>query len=151
MKIKIILLSFSCFLLISCRQNSDQVPGSVVNIPNTASDRPGEVKLPEMEFKTTTHDFGKIIQGEIVTFAFKFTNTGNADLVIAGIDASCGCTASEYPKGPVKPGQEEYIKVRFDSGGKRGFQSKTLTIAANTQPNQVVLTVKAEVITPERN
>lgn len=151
MNIRIIMLAISCSLLFSCRQGGDQVPGSVVNMPNTASDDPGEVRLPKLEFKTTTHDFGKIIQGEIVTYAFKFTNTGNADLVIAGIDASCGCTASDYPKGPVKPGGEDFIKVRFDSGGKRGFQNKTLTVAANTQPNQVELTIKAEVINPEKN
>ena len=151
MNIRIILLALTVVFLASCGRNADRVPASVVNIPNTASGEMDNAKLPVMEFKVTEHHFGKIIQGEIVTYAFKFTNTGNGDLVIAGIDASCGCTASEYPRDPVRPGEESAVKVRFDSGGKKGFQNKTLTIAANTQPSQIVLTVKAEVITPERD
>ncbi len=103
-----------------------------------------------MKFDNLEHDFGKVIRGEIVTYSFKFKNTGNADLVIANISTSCGCTATEYPKTPVKPGAEDYIKVSFDSHDRSGFQSKDITIAANTQPSITTLRITAKVFQPEK-
>jgi hypothetical protein len=139
------------FSLIACNRPSDQIPGGVVSMPNTASGKSDGEGLPVITFKDSIHDFGKVIQGEVVSYSFKFSNTGKSDLVIAGVSASCGCTATEYPRKPVKPGEEEYIKVTFSSGGREGFQKKTVTVAANTQPNQTVIAIKAMVITPERN
>jgi hypothetical protein len=144
----IIILSFAGF--ISCSGDKTQVPAGVVNIPNSASGKTGDGQLPVLEFATVEHDFGKVIQGEIVGYSFKFKNTGNADLVIANISAACGCTASEYPKTPVKPGAEDKIEVIFNSSGKQGFQNKTLEVATNTQPSTTVLTIKAMVFIPEK-
>jgi hypothetical protein len=137
-------------VLVSCSGDRGQIPAKVVNIPNTASGESSKDGLPVLEFALLEHDFGKVIQGEIVTYAFKFKNTGKSDLVIANISASCGCTASDYPKTPVKPGEEQVVKVSFDSTGKEGFQRKTLEVAANTQPSNTVLSITAIVINPEK-
>ena len=134
----------------SCSGDKNKVPASVVNIPDSAEGSSQGDKLPKMEFTTIEHDFGKVIQGEVVSFAFKFKNTGNADLVIANISTSCGCTASEYPKTPVKPGEEEVVEVIFDSSGRQGFQRKTMEVAANTQPTNTTLSITAMVVIPER-
>jgi hypothetical protein len=150
MKILHWILLLSTAAIISCSGDKTQVPATVVNIPNSASGKTGEGQLPTLEFAALEHDFGKVIQGEVVSYSFKFKNTGNADLVIANISAACGCTASEYPKTPVKPGAEDKIEVIFNSSGKQGFQSKTLSVAANTQPSTTVLTIKAMVIIPEK-
>jgi hypothetical protein len=137
--------------LLACNRPTDQISGGVVSMPNTASGKQTGEGLPEITFNDSIHDFGKVIQGEVVSYSFKFTNTGKSDLVIAAVNASCGCTATEYPKKPVKPGEEEYVRVTFSSGGREGFQKKTVTVAANTQPNTTVISIKAMVITPERN
>ena len=150
MKTRLLILSFVIFSIITaCHSRNGQIPASVVNVPLSASDDTSSEKLPQITFNTTEHDFGKVIQGEMVSYAFKFTNTGNADLVIANISTSCGCTATEYPKDPVPRGKEDFIKVRFDSRSKRGFQHKTITVATNTQPSNTVLTIKALVVLPE--
>jgi hypothetical protein len=146
-----IIPALALLTLLACNHPSDQIPGDVVSMPNSASGKTTLDGLPVISFKDTLHDFGRVIQGEVVSYAFKFTNTGRSDLVIAGVSASCGCTATEFPKKPVKPGEEEYIKVTFTSGGREGFQKKTVTIAANTQPNTTIIAIKALVITPERN
>ena len=143
----LLLLGLAAF--ISCSHSKTQVPASVVNIPNSASGNNDQSVLPVMKFTLVEHDFGKIIQGEKVSYSFKFKNTGNSDLVIAKVSATCGCTASDYPRDPVRPGEEGVIEVSFDSSGKQGFQSKDLTIAANTQPSNTTLTIKAIVIIPE--
>jgi hypothetical protein len=146
--IRMIIL-FSLAALAACSGDQSKVPASVVNVPNSASGVSKE-GLPRMEFTKTEHDFGKVIQGERVTFAFKFRNTGDADLVIANISTTCGCTATDYPRTPIRPGEENTVKVTFDSAGKEGFQNKSITIAANTQPSTTVLYVKAMVFQPEK-
>lgn len=150
MKIFRLLVLLGLATLISCSHDKTRVPASVVNIPNSASGNNSQAMLPVIEFIQVEHDFGKVIQGEVVNYSFKFKNTGNADLVIANVSASCGCTASDYPRTPVKPGEEGIIEVSFNSSGKQGFQNKELTIAANTQPSNTKLSIKAIVIIPEK-
>ena len=141
---------FSISVFFSCSGDQSKIPANIVNIPNSADGDDNMGQLPVIEFAKLEHDFGKVIQGEVVSYSFKFKNTGKSDLIIANIAASCGCTATEYPRTPVKPGEEQFIEVSFNSAGKEGFQSKTLEVAANTQPSNTVLTVKAMVFTPEK-
>lgn len=89
---------------------------------------------PEITFEQTLHNFGQITQGEKVEYAFKFTNTGNKDLLIQDAVSSCGCTVPNWPKEPIKPGESNYLKVVFDSNGKEGFTEKEISIKANTNP-----------------
>ena len=39
-------------------------------------------KLPVIEFETKTYDFGDVIEGERLTYSFKFKNTGKSNLII---------------------------------------------------------------------
>ena len=98
-----------------------------------------------VKFKELTHDFGKIKQGDKVTYAFKFTNTGKSPLIIKDAIASCGCTKPEWPHTPVKPGESAAIKVTFNSLGKMGLQDKQVTITANTNPAQNLVHLIGEV------
>ena len=96
-------------------------------------------------FDTTVFDFGTILQGEQVSTEFKFTNTGDADLIISKIETSCGCTVPEYDKDPVKPGERGSVRVRFDSNGKSGTQYKTIRIFSNSKEEIFELVVTGEV------
>ncbi|WP_299706021.1 DUF1573 domain-containing protein [uncultured Pontibacter sp.] len=98
-----------------------------------------------MSFQETEYDFGTIKEGEVVEHTFKFTNTGKAPLIIESASASCGCTAPDWTKTPVAPGEEGQVKVRFDSRNKPGQQSPTVTIRANTEPNIMRVSMKGNV------
>ncbi len=100
-------------------------------------------------FDKTEYNFGKMKQGDQVECVFKVTNTGSEPLIIEEAHGSCGCTVPEYPKEPIPGGQTRDIKVKFNSTGKKGSQTKTVTLTANTEPIQTVLTIKAEVDAPE--
>ncbi|MFD2246618.1 DUF1573 domain-containing protein [Pontibacter ruber] len=100
---------------------------------------------PVMSFKETEYDFGTIKQGEKVNHTFQFTNTGKTPLIIESASASCGCTAPDWTKTPVAPGQTGEVKVEFNSAGKFGQQSPTVTIRANTEPNIVRISMKGNV------
>jgi hypothetical protein len=138
-------------LIMACGNGDKSIKANdVVNNPNTADGVADMENLPAFEFETETHDFGRISQGEKVSFVFKFKNAGKRDLIISGQKATCGCTVADYPKEPIKPGESGAITVSFDSEGKRGMNTKTVTLTANTQPNTKVLTIKAEVVLPEK-
>jgi hypothetical protein len=148
--------ALGCFLIlaVSCGENKKPETDSygnphlspdIVTNPATAN---GEEKknLPEFTFNETTFDFGTLNAGDKVEHEFIFKNTGSSDLLISQANGSCGCTVPEYPKDPVKPGEEGKIKVTFNSEGQAGQVAKTITILANTIPATKVLTISAEVI-----
>jgi hypothetical protein len=143
----LLLIGSSCFYSCNSGDNS-LISSDVVNNPNTANGKADQSKLPNIEFEEEIHDFGKIIEGETVSYSFKFKNTGKSDLVIADVSTSCGCTVPSFPKTPVKPGKEDVIKVAFNSAGKRGYQLKNIIIVSNTQPNTKMLRIKSLVVSP---
>ncbi len=118
---------------------------SAVEYPVSASGS-GKGLIPVFEFTDTVHDFGKIVDGEKVSYAFRFKNTGDGDLIIRAANGSCGCTVPDYPKEPIAPGAGGVITVTFDSKGRAGMQSKTVSLIANTIPNTTTLSITAEVL-----
>lgn len=93
-----------------------------------------------------THDFGTILLGSENTCEFVLTNTGKKPLLIANVQASCGCTTPEKPEGPIQPGKSDVIKVGFKPSSRsndKEYVSKTVTITANTEPRLTVVSVKA--------
>ena len=106
-------------------------------------------KTTSAKFDETSYDWGTIAEGEKMTHIFKFKNTGTNDMIISDAHGSCGCTVPEWPKEPIKPGKSSQIKVIFDSKGKAGDQSKSVTITANTEPTNMVLMIKGKVTPKE--
>ncbi len=150
-----ILIAFVTLIAMSsCQNNGKKVNTNTVNNPASAQNTGKKVdngNLPVMTFEETVHDFGRMIRGEKGHYGFQFTNTGKTDLLITRVSTSCGCTVGQYPHNAVKPGEKETIDVTFDSTHKRGFQNKSITILANTNPNRTILRIKANVVMPEKN
>lgn len=121
-------------------QNQMTVPA---NTQSVQSADPGS--LGAFQFNEIEYDFGTIEEGKVVEHTFKFINEGQAPLIMSNVAASCGCTTPDYTKTPVKPGEEGFVKVVFDSKAKTGVQSPTVTITANTQPNVTRLRLKGTV------
>ena len=91
------------------------------------------------------YDYGTIDAGTKVNHTFKFKNTGSEPLIISNCKGSCGCTVPKCPTEPIAPGEEGEIPVEFDSKGKNGADSKSVTITANTNPSATVLTIRGTV------
>ena len=91
------------------------------------------------------HDFGRLSKGEMVSYSFKFTNTGNANLLVKECTATCGCTVADFPKNEIKPGEEGFITVSFNSANKHGQQIQTVTVGTNAQPSRYILKIIAQV------
>lgn len=105
--------------------------------------------LTTITFERDLHDFGEMIQNEVVKTEFKFTNTGKHDLIISSARGTCGCTKPEWPTEPIAPGESGVIKVGFDSKNKSGPFNKTVTVTANTDPAESRIIIKGTVIVPK--
>lgn len=134
--------------LISCENDSNTLSTDMIQNPNSAKGIDESAKAPKVEFKKMEHDFGTVIQGERVTYGFRFTNTGNADLLLSKVKTSCGCTATNYPVDPIKPGESKLITVSFNSENRIGFQNKRITVLCNANPSKYVLKIQADIIKP---
>jgi hypothetical protein len=126
-------------------QVSNPEPGVVSQpVENTKPEGP----LAALAFSKLDHDFGTIKEGDVVEHTFAFKNTGEAPLIIQSAQPSCGCTVPDWTKTPVPPGGSGFVKAKFDSSNKPGMQNKTITVVANTWPQQTVLRFKS-MVTPK--
>ncbi|MBR6130658.1 MAG: DUF1573 domain-containing protein [Bacteroidales bacterium] len=150
-----IVITLSLLLLGACTRKPAQEGDfkvSDVHNPQTASglSKKAAEKMPVITFETTQYDFGQVVQGERLSYAFKFKNTGKSNLIIYSSEATCGCTTSTPPKAPIRPGESGEITVTFDSKTQSGKVTKRILVAANTYPTENVLTITADVSAPNK-
>ncbi len=96
-------------------------------------------------FDEKYHDIGNITVGEIISYAFRFHNSGKGDLIIKKVITSCGCTVSKWSKKPIHPGEAGEIEVIFDSSGRYGIQNKAISVLSNAKNGKQVLTISATI------
>lgn len=102
----------------------------------------------EIHFTEKTHEFGDMVQGEKVSHKFTFTNAGTEPLIILNVQTTCGCTASEWNKKPIPPGEGGEILVTFNSAKKMGRQNKIITVYTNGKVPEEKLKIVANVLPP---
>lgn len=122
------------------RRSDKVVDESVKEMENASHD------TTSVELIDSVYNFGKVAEGEKVTYNFRFRNVGKKPLVISSTSASCGCTVPEKPERPVLPGETGVIKVVFNSQGKVGYNEKNITVMANTNPSFPMLLLRGDVI-----
>lgn len=96
-------------------------------------------------FTDYEHHFGKVAEGEKISYQFLFENKGTGPLVINSVSTTCGCTVPKYNTKPVKPGENGSIEVVFDTSGRNGLQTKTITVNSNASVPVILLKITAEV------
>jgi hypothetical protein len=87
-------------------------------------------------FAKTSHNFGKVKQGDILTHEFTFRNTGSETLVVERLDTSCGCAAALVSADEIKPGGEGKIKVTIDTHGYSGKFTRYIFFSSNDSNNR---------------
>lgn len=123
--------------------------GLVLFSCNTTTTQQGavteELSNAKLSFENPKHDFGTITEGDQVSYAYKFTNTGTDPLQITAVNVSCGCTVASKPMGMVGVGQSDEIVINFNSTGKVGVNKKTVSVLSNAQNSSELLTFTATV------
>lgn len=131
---------------VSCK---DKASEKIVadNVESAVDRDEADKKVPVMTFEKIEHDFGTIQRGTPQETTFKFTNTGDAPLIITNAKSSCGCTVPNPPKDPIAPGETGELVVKFNGSGQNQV-TKTITVNANTAKGSEILRIKAFVQAP---
>jgi hypothetical protein len=101
--------------------------------------------MAEMALEASTLDYGTIAHNSDGTRILKFTNTGDAPLIITNVKASCGCTVPSYSKTAVLPNEKGEIMVKYNTK-KMGAFNKTVTITSNAEVPQQTFKIKGIVV-----
>ncbi|MFT6369679.1 MAG: hypothetical protein ACJAUQ_001347 [Maribacter sp.] len=140
-KIVLAISMVSLLAFTSCKENASEKI-KTDNVAQAAVRDEAAKAVPVMTFDKAEHDFGAIEQGAAQETAFKFTNTGNAPLIITDAKSSCGCTVPNPPKGAIAPGESSELLVKFNGAGQNQI-TKTITVTANTEKGSEILRIKA--------
>lgn len=145
------LFIFSGLLLGACSsQPEDRSIGTeIIQSPATLKGKQAK-KAPQITFEETEYNSGKITQGEVLNYVYKFKNTGDAPLIISSVTGSCGCTIPRsYPTGKIMPGEGGEIEVEFNSDNKWGIQNITISVNTNAIPAATILYIKSHIVVPD--
>lgn len=151
---KKVLLSLSVVLLATGAYAQDDHKGhnhdapKVVTTPAAAAPvkpaaKATSLKPENMAFNSDSHDFGTIAEGPAGNYEFQFKNTGKEPIMIESVNASCGCTTPSYSKEPIAPGKTGTIKASYNTVGRPGPFTKSITVTSNAGTK--VLTIKGSV------
>lgn len=108
-------------------------------VTETAKQTPSELK-----WDNETFDFGNLTQGKPVTHEFTFTNTTKETVLITNVRPSCGCTAANYTKTPIKPGEKGMIAATYNAASPGPF-SKSITVTTSDSQVPKSLMIKGKV------
>ncbi len=103
-------------------------------------------KYPQIKFEKTTIDMGQFSMDDPVQkCVFKFTNVGDAKLVINAVHASCGCTVADYPKDFIAPGASGEITVTYNGSNKMpGRFKKNIQVFSNCKEDMTRIFIQGD-------
>lgn len=129
-------LALIIWFFAGCNQHNGKIPKGEIS---------SQTGVAEIVFSKYEHDFGKVEEGEKVAFVFAFENKGPGNLVLNSTSTTCGCTVTKYDSKPIAPGGHGTLEVAFDTSGRNGRQTKSITVHSNSKTPVVVLKISAEV------
>jgi len=98
-----------------------------------------------MEWEGLEYDFGSIKQGEPVSHTFRFRNNSAEPLILTKVKPGCGCTATDYPKEPVQPGEWATIKATYNAKALGRFR-KSIAVNTDVAYAEATLFITGEVV-----
>jgi hypothetical protein len=99
---------------------------------------------PAVKWSETVHDFGDISQGTPVTHKFTFVKNTKDIVIITNVKPSCGCTAANFTKTPIKPGDTAFVEAKYDARAGGAF-NKSISVQFGEDFQQVSLAIKGKV------
>lgn len=112
---------------------------------STAVTAAADTGKAELAFAGYEHNFGKVEEGEKISYTFRYENKGTALLAISQVTTTCGCTVPKYDTRPIRPGETGNLEVVFDTSGRSGIQTKTISVRSNATVPVILLKITAEV------
>ena len=110
------------------------VPMTVAQLPPVPGRTDTVAKAgPSLFVAQRVRDLGTVLEGDKSIMQWRLENRGKADLIIEQARSSCGCAVVKLTdeQKTIPPGKSLDLKVEFNSQGRRGAQSKFVTISSN--------------------
>ncbi len=102
-------------------------------------------RQPKIEIEHPSYDFGKfVIKGNKKSHSFRYTNTGNAPLIIQRVTANCNCIDAKFSRRPLAPGESGEITIIYDPKKELGAFNKGVHVRTNA--GETIIFVKGEVL-----
>ncbi len=142
------LFLYSCLLCSACggdvqseaQQTIDGAPvADIVRIPIEPSEGSASATV---QFEESSFDFDTISGDTTVFHNFRFTNIGQAPLLIASVKSTCGCTVPSWTEEVIPPEKSGEISVAFNSKGRMGRFIKSIEVLSNARPARATISIK---------
>ena len=134
------------FALLVSSVSFAQTKSAPVATPITA---PVAVPTPQtpsqLKWEKDTHEFGTIEQGKPISYEFTFTNTTSKDITLTNVKASCGCTATNYTKTAVKPGERGTVTATYNAAAGGAFHKTVTVMTSEENSAPKIITIKGTV------
>jgi len=124
------------FLLFGC--NNTQTSRNL-SVNSTSNNEAKFAVEPEM------HNFGELESGEVISFSFKYTNTGEGTLHIDSVDGGCGCIEIELKDEVLKANESSFFTVVYNTAGEWGNILKPIILYTNTLEKRKEIFITAKV------
>jgi hypothetical protein len=125
---------FSCDVKRKDKISDDSKTDSIKLVQKKQAEDDALKNTTAVQMIDSVYNFGTVADGEKVEFSFRFKNAGTNPLIIFDASATCGCTIPEKPEKPILPGETGFIKVVFNSSGKKGHNEKVINVTSNARP-----------------
>ncbi len=120
-------------IILFLTNNSTSAKNNIGNSVTLVEDSQSQYK-PFISIVKPSHSFGEIAQNVPVEHKFELENSGNEPLILTEVKASCGCTATEWTKAPIAPGEKAFVTATFNAK-KVGKFNKSITVFSNSEDN----------------
>lgn len=100
---------------------------------------------PQARMQRMRHEFGTVLWNEPVQTTFVVTNKGNRPLYILRVHPDCGCTAVDWTRDSIAPGQDGIITATMDAE-LLGHFDKQLEVLTNADTQPIYLTLSGDVV-----
>ena len=147
------LIALCSLALMACNKSPEVKNGIITNPENGLTEKVDDqadlikkatnMALTTVVLDQNNHNFGDITQGDVLKHSYKIKNTGDKPLVISAVKPACGCTATDFTKSPVAPGQEAEVTLTFDSQGKIDMVNKSAEVYANVKNTPIQISFSA--------
>jgi len=111
--------------------------------PAVPPPKPAAAGGPRLAVEPPSFDFGKTLQNKTLQKEFSLRNFGDADLAIASVTTSCGCTVADGYAKVVKPGESTHLQVSLQTRTSSGKLQKSVLIKSN-DPTKPLYELKLE-------
>ena len=101
--------------------------GNIFAQSSDSNEQTPQLAKSAVTFKELVYNFKTVEFNSDVSHSFIFTNSSNSPVSINRVTPSCGCTTTDYTKGPIMPGKTGTVSIKYDSS-REGYFSKSVAV-----------------------